>query len=171
MATGSEGPDQVQRTPRFRRRGQPWTSFAPPAGRRRSPPRQSTYRCTHRGRYGRDGRDQLRPPPPGVPARPERIGDLGEWEVGEKTVRLGASVPYTKIMEHLRGELPGLALAIATPWPPRRSANRGGVGGNLGTASPAGDAHPAAALLRLRGRGRVGRPRRADDPIDEFYSA
>ena len=71
-----------------------------------------------------------------------RIGDLREWEVGEETVRLGASVPYTQIMEHLRAELPGLALASHTVASPQ-IRNRGGVGGNLGTASPAGDAHPA----------------------------
>ena len=34
-----------------------------------------------------------------------RIGELEEWEVAADTVRLGASVPYTKIMEHLRAEL------------------------------------------------------------------
>ncbi|MGW1143343.1 FAD binding domain-containing protein, partial [Streptomyces zhihengii] len=33
-----------------------------------------------------------------------RIGELSEWEVGEESVRLGASVPYTHIMENLRGE-------------------------------------------------------------------
>lgn len=71
-----------------------------------------------------------------------RIGDLSEWEVGEKTVRLGASVSYTQIMEQLRAELPGLALASHTVASPQ-IRNRGGVGGNLGTASPAGDAHPA----------------------------
>ncbi|CAL9311944.1 MULTISPECIES: xanthine dehydrogenase family protein subunit M [unclassified Streptomyces] len=71
-----------------------------------------------------------------------RIEALGEWEVGEENVRLGASVPYTRIMEHLRAELPGLALASHTVASPQ-IRNRGGVGGNLGTASPAGDAHPA----------------------------
>ena len=40
-----------------------------------------------------------------------RVGDLHEWEAGEDSVRLGASVPYTRIMEELRAELPGLALA------------------------------------------------------------
>ncbi|MET9468700.1 FAD binding domain-containing protein, partial [Streptomyces sp. NPDC006544] len=30
-----------------------------------------------------------------------RIGLLREWEVGEDVVRLGASVPYTQIMENL----------------------------------------------------------------------
>ena len=71
-----------------------------------------------------------------------RIGELCEWEVGEENVRLGASVPYTRIMENLRAELPGLALASHTVASPQ-IRNRGGVGGNLGTASPAGDAHPA----------------------------
>lgn len=67
-----------------------------------------------------------------------RIGDLTEWEVGETSVRLGASVPYTRIMEDLGTELPGLALASHTVASPQ-IRNRGGVGGNLGTASPAGD--------------------------------
>ena len=39
-----------------------------------------------------------------------RIGELYEWELGPETVRLGASVPYSMIMERLRAELPGLAL-------------------------------------------------------------
>ncbi|MDJ0340743.1 FAD binding domain-containing protein [Streptomyces sp. H10-C2] len=71
-----------------------------------------------------------------------RIGELQEWEVTEETVRLGASVPYTRIMEHLRTELPGLALAAHTVGSPQ-IRNRGSVGGNLGAASPAGDSHPA----------------------------
>ncbi|WP_433858848.1 FAD binding domain-containing protein [Streptomyces kronopolitis] len=97
-----------------------------------------------------------------------RIGDLDEWEVGERTVRLGASVPYTKIMENLRAELPGLALASHTVASPQ-IRNRGGVGGNLGTASPAGDAHPAllaagceVEVESLRGRRMI--------PIDDFYT-
>lgn len=71
-----------------------------------------------------------------------RIDELYEWERGERTVRLGASVPYTRVMTELRAELPGLALAAHTVASPQ-IRNRGGVGGNLGTASPAGDAHPA----------------------------
>ncbi|MET7794999.1 FAD binding domain-containing protein, partial [Micrococcus luteus] len=30
-----------------------------------------------------------------------RVGELSEWEVGAESVRLGASVPYTRIMENL----------------------------------------------------------------------
>jgi CO/xanthine dehydrogenase FAD-binding subunit len=96
-----------------------------------------------------------------------RIGELQEWEVAEDTVRLGASVPYSAIMEHLRAELPGLALASHTVASPQ-IRNRGGVGGNLGTASPAGDAHPAllagggeVEAVSVRGTRLI--------PIDDFY--
>ncbi|MET7274457.1 xanthine dehydrogenase family protein subunit M [Streptomyces flaveolus] len=97
-----------------------------------------------------------------------RIGDLTEWEVQQDSVRLGASVPYTKIMENLSTELPGLALASHTVASPQ-IRNRGGVGGNLGTASPAGDAHPAllaagaeVEVESVRGARRI--------PIDAFYT-
>ncbi|MFF7155029.1 FAD binding domain-containing protein [Streptomyces sp. NPDC008139] len=96
-----------------------------------------------------------------------RIGELQEWEVAEDTVRLGASVPYTRIMENLRAELPGLALASHTVASPQ-IRNRGGVGGNLGTASPAGDAHPAL----LAGGGDVEAQSVRGTrliPIDDFY--
>ncbi|WP_221351077.1 FAD binding domain-containing protein [Streptomyces beigongshangae] len=97
-----------------------------------------------------------------------RIGELGEWEVGEESVRLGAAVPYTAIMEHLRGELPGLALASHTVASPQ-IRNRGGVGGNLGTASPAGDAHPA--LLAAGAEVEAGSVRGSRlIPIDAFYT-
>ncbi|MFE6281645.1 FAD binding domain-containing protein [Streptomyces sp. NPDC057877] len=97
-----------------------------------------------------------------------RIGDLREWEVGEDSVRLGASVPYTEIMERLRGELPGLALASHTVASPQ-IRNRGGVGGNLGTASPAGDAHPA--LLAAGAEVEVESVRGSRMiPIDLFYT-
>src|SRR3954454_1951082 len=97
-----------------------------------------------------------------------RIGDLLEWEVGEESVRLGASVPYSQIMENLRAELPGLALASHTVASPQ-IRNRGGVGGNLGTAYTAGDAHPALLAAgaeveaeSVRGSRRI--------PIDDFYT-
>ncbi|MFJ3171612.1 FAD binding domain-containing protein [Streptomyces roseus] len=97
-----------------------------------------------------------------------RIGELREWEAGEDVVRLGASVPYTQIMEHLRTPLPGLALASHTVASPQ-IRNRGSVGGNLGTASPAGDAHPA--LLAAGAQVEVESVRGSRlVPIDEFYT-
>ncbi len=96
-----------------------------------------------------------------------RIGELTQWESDGDTVRLGASVPYSRIMEQLRTELPGLALASHTVASPQ-IRNRGGVGGNLGTASPAGDAHPAL----LAGGGEVEAESVRGTrliPIDDFY--
>src|SRR3954469_8103880 len=97
-----------------------------------------------------------------------RVGDLIEWEVGEDTVRLGASVPYSHIMANLRGERPGLAPASRTVASPQ-IRNRGGVGGNLGPASPAGDAHPAllaagaeVEAVSVRGTRMI--------PVDAFYT-
>src|SRR6478735_1164564 len=97
-----------------------------------------------------------------------RIGELSEWEVGQENVRLGASVPYSAIMERLRAELPGLALASHTVASPQ-IRNRGGVGGNLGTASPAGDAHPALLAAGAEVEAASVRGTRMI-PIDDFYT-
>jgi CO/xanthine dehydrogenase FAD-binding subunit len=70
-----------------------------------------------------------------------RIRELTQWDITDRMVRLGAGVSYTRIIEELGGTLPGLAMAARTVGSPQ-IRNRGTVGGNLGTASPAGDAHP-----------------------------
>jgi CO/xanthine dehydrogenase FAD-binding subunit len=69
------------------------------------------------------------------------ISELREWARDGEHVRLGAGVPYTRIVDELGGLLPGLALAARTVGSPQ-IRNRGSVGGNLGAASPAGDSHP-----------------------------
>ncbi|MEV7425235.1 MULTISPECIES: FAD binding domain-containing protein [unclassified Streptomyces] len=97
-----------------------------------------------------------------------RIGELREWSVGDKAVQLGACVPYARVMEHLRGPLPGLALAAHTVASPQ-IRNRGGVGGNLGTASPAGDAHPALLAAGAEVEAESVRGSRLI-PIDDFYT-
>jgi CO/xanthine dehydrogenase FAD-binding subunit len=70
-----------------------------------------------------------------------RIAELTEWAVSDGLVRLGAGITYTRIIAELGRLLPGLAIAARTVGSPQ-IRNRGTVGGNLGTASPAGDCHP-----------------------------
>ena len=71
-----------------------------------------------------------------------RVAELTEWGMDEGLVRVGAGVTYARIIEELGDRLPGLAMASRTVGSPQ-IRNRGTVGGNLGTASPAGDAHPS----------------------------
>ncbi|GAA2450132.1 xanthine dehydrogenase family protein subunit M [Streptomyces macrosporus] len=97
-----------------------------------------------------------------------RIGDLYEWEVGPGSVRLGAAVPYARILEHLRAELPGLALAARTVGSPQ-IRNRGSVGGNLGAASPAGDSHPPLLAAGAEVEAVSVRGTRSI-PVEEFYT-
>ena len=70
-----------------------------------------------------------------------RVGELAEWAPASGQIRLGAGVTYTRVIGELGGQLPGLAMASRTVGSPQ-IRNRGTVGGNLGAASPAGDAHP-----------------------------
>ncbi|HEY1456735.1 MAG TPA: FAD binding domain-containing protein [Candidatus Dormibacteraeota bacterium] len=70
-----------------------------------------------------------------------RIGELAEWREEAGLLRIGAGVTYTRLIHELGDRLPGLSMASRTVGSPQ-IRNRGTVGGNLGTASPAGDAHP-----------------------------
>jgi CO/xanthine dehydrogenase FAD-binding subunit len=70
------------------------------------------------------------------------VGELRGWSRESGSLRLGAGLTYSEI-EHgpLRDLLPALAEASRTVGSPQ-IRNRGTIGGNLGTASPAGDALP-----------------------------
>jgi CO/xanthine dehydrogenase FAD-binding subunit len=70
-----------------------------------------------------------------------RVPELLEWTAEDGWIRLGAGVSYARIIEDLGAQLPGLAMASRTVGSPQIRI-RGTVGGNLGSASPAGDAHP-----------------------------
>ena len=70
-----------------------------------------------------------------------RVAELTDWATDDGLVRVGAGVTYTRIIDELGDRMPGLAMASRTVGSPQ-IRNRGTVGGNLGTASPAGDAHP-----------------------------
>ena len=80
--------------------------------------------------------------------RPEVILNLAEvpelrgWSRDDGLLRLGAGLTYTELMEEpLCALVPALAEAARTVGSPQ-IRNRGTIGGNLGTASPAGDALP-----------------------------
>jgi CO/xanthine dehydrogenase FAD-binding subunit len=70
-----------------------------------------------------------------------RLAELAEWDRAGDRLRVGAGVTYSRVITELGGLLPGLAMAARTVGSPQ-IRNRGTVGGNLGTASPAGDSHP-----------------------------
>ncbi|TDQ54452.1 FAD binding domain-containing protein [Actinorugispora endophytica] len=96
-----------------------------------------------------------------------RVPGLREWRADGDGVRLGAGVPYTGIVDALGGAAPALAAAARSVASPQ-IRNRGSVGGNLGGASPAGDAHPPLlatdAVVELASVGGVRRV-----PAREFY--
>jgi CO/xanthine dehydrogenase FAD-binding subunit len=70
-----------------------------------------------------------------------RVPELQEWGPENGRLRVGAGVSYARIIDELGDRLPGLAMASRTVGSPQ-IRNRGTVGGNLGTASPAGDGLP-----------------------------
>jgi len=86
-------------------------------------------------------------------ARPDALLNLNEvaelkgWRRENGTLRLGASLTYTEVMDELAAALPALAEASRTVGSPQ-IRNRGTIGGNLGTASPAGDALPPLLVER-----------------------
>ena len=97
-----------------------------------------------------------------------RIDGLRQWAVLDGSVELGAGVTYAQVIADLREVLPGLAMASRTVGSPQ-IRNRGTVAGNLGSASPAGDAHPpllaghaVVELESVRGSRRV--------PVRDFFT-
>ncbi|RSN51338.1 FAD binding domain-containing protein [Actinomadura sp. WAC 06369] len=97
-----------------------------------------------------------------------RVGELAAWDEDGGTLRVGAGVPYARLIRELGDRLPGLAQASRTVGSPQ-IRNRGTVGGNLGAASPAGDAHPpllaGGAVIEVESAARGVRL----IPAEEFY--
>jgi CO/xanthine dehydrogenase FAD-binding subunit len=97
-----------------------------------------------------------------------RVPELAGVERVDGDLRVGAGVTYQSIISDLGDALPGLATAARTVGSPQ-IRNRGTVGGNLGSASPAGDAHPpllatgaVVEVASVRGVRRV--------PVAEFFT-
>jgi len=70
-----------------------------------------------------------------------RVRELTTHDTDDEWLRVGAGVTYARVIDELGVALPGLAMACRTVGSPQ-IRNRGTIGGNLGSASPAGDAHP-----------------------------
>jgi CO/xanthine dehydrogenase FAD-binding subunit len=107
-------------------------------------------------------------------ARPEaiidltRVDELTEHDRDDGMLRVGAGVTYTRAIADLGDALPGLAIASRTVGSPQ-IRNRGTIGGNLGSSSPAGDAlpplyasHAEIELASTRGTRRI--------PIEDFIT-
>jgi len=106
-------------------------------------------------------------------ARPAALLNLNElaelrgWSRRNGTVWLGAGLTYTEAMEAPLDELfPSLAEASRTVGGPQ-IRNRATIGGNLGTASPAGDALPPLLVCAAKVRVASTRGER-DIPMQDF---
>ncbi|RYE42311.1 MAG: FAD-binding protein [Hyphomicrobiales bacterium] len=72
-----------------------------------------------------------------------RVSELREWRNEEDVLRLGAGVTFARLERApFTGVAPALAQAARTVGSPQ-IRNRGTIGGNLATCSPAGDSWPA----------------------------
>jgi CO/xanthine dehydrogenase FAD-binding subunit len=80
------------------------------------------------------------------------VAELAAWQRVDGAVRIGAALPFTRIIGEVGALVPGLTIAARTVGSPQ-IRNRGTLGGNLATASPAGDALPplvtAAATVEV----------------------
>lgn len=95
-----------------------------------------------------------------------RVDELRGWMLTGSRLRIGACVTYSEIVTDLGELAPALALASRTIGSPQ-IRNRGTIGGNLGSSSPAGDALPP--LLACGAHVEISsRYSRREVPIDEF---
>ena len=83
--------------------------------------------------------------PPSIVAL-RRVQELQGVDVSPGEVILRAGLTWTMVEKELAGVLPGLAAAARTIGSPQMR-NSGTVGGNVGTASPAGDSLPVLAAM------------------------
>lgn len=99
--------------------------------------------------------------------RPERVvglrrlAELQEWEGG----RIGSGVTWSRLERDAPRALAQAAHTVGSP----QIRNAGTIGGNLGTASPAGDGHPflAAVDARVELTSTTGR---REIPWNEFFT-
>ncbi len=97
-----------------------------------------------------------------------RVPELDQWGQENGQVRVGAGVSYSRIIAEMGNRSPALSMASRTVGSPQ-IRNRATVGGNLGSASPAGDALPpllaADAVIEVASAALGTR----EIPVDEFF--
>ena len=100
----------------------------------------------------------------------ERIEELKGVESGNGSIRIGPGVTHAELLENaaVREELPILAHAVASLGSPL-IRNMGTIGGNICTASPAGDTLPPLYLLDAR-IGLQSPTGRRELPIGDFIT-
>src|SRR6266571_4337835 len=76
----------------------------------------------------------------------DRFAELREFSAGRRTIDIGAALSLSEIEARLAGRLPLLA-EMFPQFASRLIRNGATLGGNLGTASPIGDAPPALLAL------------------------
>ncbi len=112
-----------------------------------------------------------------------RVPELRGYDVDGDRLRFGAMLTYTQMERDLADLAPGLAMAARTVGSPQ-IRNAGTIGGNLGTASPAGDTLPwllamdaQVELTSVRGRRELALsefitgPKRTARESDELITA
>ena len=76
----------------------------------------------------------------------DRLPELRSLVVGDDTIEIGAALTLTEIERRLDGQVPLLA-ELFPQFASRLIRNGATIGGNIGTASPIGDAPPALLAL------------------------
>ncbi|HEY7226189.1 MAG TPA: FAD binding domain-containing protein [Micromonosporaceae bacterium] len=94
-------------------------------------------------------------------------GSFASWDRDGETLRIGAGMTYARIVAELGQLSPALVGAARTVGSPQ-IRNRATIGGNLGTASPAGDIHPVLLATGAVVEASSVRETR-DISIDSFY--
>ncbi|GAA2044130.1 FAD binding domain-containing protein [Agromyces tropicus] len=79
----------------------------------------------------------------------DRLDELRTFEEDDAGIDLGAALTLTEVEQRLAGRVPLLA-ALFPQFASPLIRNRATLGGNLGTASPIGDAPPALLALEAR---------------------
>jgi CO/xanthine dehydrogenase FAD-binding subunit len=97
-----------------------------------------------------------------------RLTEVASWSVADGVLTIGAGVTYAQVVADLVELAPGLAMASRTVGSPQ-IRNRGTIAGNLGSASPAGDAHPPLLAAGASVEVESVRGRRAI-PVSEFFT-